>query len=205
MAGALAIADLAGELAAADPARRADWAGLRRALAIVIGGLACGTEALLFLFSNGPVSWHEIRTVDSLLGAEVPYLAALPSDRTLVLAYDRFAQLEHYLLALSTRGRTRSINALLGPDTSGDHHTDVLVPNGVTLVVLPDLEVDAADRPNGVRRASLGSGVWVCEAPVRAGAHLRLGYGYARVVGAADVTAGPLANHQRIADVHPQS
>jgi hypothetical protein len=193
MAGALAIADLAGELVAVAPARLANWAGLRRALAIAIGGLACGTEALLFLFSNGPVSWHEIRAVDRLLGAEVPYLAALPPDRTLVLAYDRFAQLEHYLPALSTRGRIRSMDGLLGPDTSGDHHTDLVVPNGVNLVVLPDLGVDAADRPNGVRRVSLGGGVWVYEARVRAGTHLRLGYGYARVVGAADVTAGPLA------------
>jgi len=191
--GALAIVDVTAELTAVVPARLAAWAGLRRVLAITIGGLACGTEALLFLFSNGPVSWHEIRAVDSLLGEEVPYLAALPPDRTLVLAYDRFAQLEHYLPALSTSGRIRSLDGLLGPDTSGDLHTDLLIPNGVELVVFPDLGMDAADRPTGMRRVNLGGGVWMYEAQVSAGAHLRLGYGYARVVGAAAVTAGPLA------------
>ena len=84
--GALAIADFADEIAAVARRRLAVLVELRGVLAVGLGGLACIAAVLLFLFSNGRVSLHEIRAVDRTLGADVPYLSALSADHTQVLA-----------------------------------------------------------------------------------------------------------------------
>jgi hypothetical protein len=196
MVESLTAVELADELALAlRPLRnlRIDLAGPSSATLI---GLSCLAESAMFVFSRGPVSWAEIRDVDTRLSVTRPYLAKHDPSTTLVLAYDHFAQLQYYLTDYKQRQHIRSLNDFLGPDTQPTNRRELVVPPNIKRVVLADLNLDMADRPTGLQRLDLGRGTWLYEGSVAAGDAVRVGYGFTRIAKAGvqaqqNLPAGP--------------
>jgi len=182
--GALTAVELAEELTGLLGPVHAVRFGLPRLAIGTLVTISCVAETCIFLFSRGPVSLAEIRDVDARLSVTLRYLAAQDSNTTLVLAYDRFAQFQYYLPDYQLRRHLRSVNDLLGPDTRPLNRSNLIVPAGIERVVLPDLDLDVADRATGLQRLEVAHGTWLYDGRVQAGDVVRLGYGFARVVGA---------------------
>jgi hypothetical protein len=192
MIGALAANELVDELTTLFLPTHSLRVPLARALSIVVIAVSCMAEATIFLFSRGAVSLAEIRDVDTRLNATLQYLTVHDPNTTLVLAYDRFAQLQYYLSQYEAREHIRSLDDLLGPDTRPINRRDLVVPPGIDRIVVADLDLDSADRPTGLQRVDLGRGTSLYEGAVRAGDAVRVGYGFARISGPG-VQAAPAA------------
>ncbi len=135
------------------------------------------SNVLLFLFATGQGRYQEIRHIDEILTKQVRYIALNHApEQTLIVAFDRSHQLEYYLQDYSFR-------LLFDPGDPEYWETrqSFTIPEGITTVVLPDLERNTSDRTDRIVEVGLGPGVSLFVAHVQPGDTLIHGYRYASV------------------------
>ncbi len=134
------------------------WVGGAAVAALVVAGLVAW-NANAFLRTNGPARWSEIRSIDSILSGQVEYARGLQPNSVVILANDRFRQMQYYLPGYNVR--------LLYNEFVNDYthvRYEYEIPNGVTKVLVMD------DGPNGAPPV-VGPGVEATLVPFP-GAHL---------------------------------
>ena len=143
----------------------------------VLVALIAITNTLLFFFASGEGRYQEIRQIDEILTKQVRYITLnhVPEE-TLIVAFDRSHQLEYYLPDYSFR-------LLFNPGDPEywESRQSFTIPEGITTVVLPDLERNASDRTDRIVKVGLGPGVSLFVAHVQPGDTLIHGYRYASV------------------------
>ena len=143
----------------------------------VLVALIAITNTLLFFFASGEGRYQEIRQIDEILTKQVRYITLnhVPEE-TLIVAFDRSHQLEYYLPDYSFR-------LLFNPGDPEywESRQSFTIPEGITTVVLPDLERNTSDRTDRIVKVGLGPGVSLFVAHVQPGDTLIHGYRYASV------------------------
>jgi hypothetical protein len=143
----------------------------------VLAALIVFSNTILFFFASGEGRFKEITQIDEILTKHVRYITLnhVPEE-TLIIAFDRSHQLEYYLQDYSFR--------LLfdpGDPKYWESRQEFTIPEGITRVILPDLERNLSDRTEEIVEVGLGPGVSLFVAHVKTGDTLIHGYQYASV------------------------
>lgn len=151
------------------------------AVAALVMALLVAWNANAFLRTNGPARWEEIRAIDSILTGQVEYARSLQPNSVVILANDRFRQMQYYLPGYNIR--------LLYDEFVSDYRLaryEYQIPEGVTAVLLMD------DGPNGIPPV-VGAGVDATLVPfpnahlwqfkVKPGDVIHYGYNYFAIKG----------------------
>jgi hypothetical protein len=72
-------------------------------LAALVVMLLVAWNANAFLRTTGPARWSEISSIDSIITGQVEYARQFPSDSVVVLAKERFRQMQYYLQGYNVR------------------------------------------------------------------------------------------------------
>jgi hypothetical protein len=108
------------------------WAGGSLVAALVVL-VVVAWNVNAFLRTEGPARLEEIRSIDSILTGQVQYARSIPPNSAVVLAKDRFRQMQYYLAGYNVR--------LLYDEFVSDYRLaryEYQIPNGVTTVLLMD-------------------------------------------------------------------
>ena len=111
--------------------------GATVAVLVVAGLVAWNVNA--FIRTEGPARWQEIRSIDSILTGQVQYARGLQPNSVVILANDRFRQMQYYLPDYNVR--------LLYDEFVNDYQLvryEYQIPEGVTTVLLMDDGPDGA-------------------------------------------------------------
>ena len=135
------------------------------------------SNATLFFFAAGEGRYQEIRRIDETLTKQVRYITLNhPPDNTLIVAFDRFHQLEYYL-------QDYSFHLLFDPGEPRywESRREFTIPDGITQVILPDLGRNTSDWTEQIVEIGLGPGVNLLVMHVKPGDTLIHGYQYVSV------------------------
>lgn len=125
--------------------------------------LALLANTMLFFLYERPLTFWGVRQNDRSVAARIIYLRTLPPESVLVVTYDSFKQLKHYLpeytnsVWLDTKTPTRQVFP---------------VPAGVTSVVLTDPSVFALAQALPAEAEDLAGETWAARLTVRSGQSL---------------------------------
>ncbi len=103
------------------------------AVAVVVVLLLVAWNANAFLRTSGPARWQEIHAIDSILTGQVEYARRFEPGSVVMLAKDRFRQVQYYLPGYNAR--------LLYDEFVPDYQLaryEYRVPDGVTTVLILD-------------------------------------------------------------------
>ena len=144
----------------------------------------CMVNAVLFLVGPGEGRLREIREVDRTLDRTVTALRNefVPAS-TLLVAYDRSRQYRYYLPGYRHELLFNVAVAGIGTDTSRywERRQTLVVPEGITTIVFPDLDQNTAEQPGLLKTQPLGDGIEWWIATVTTGDRATWGYRFASV------------------------
>lgn len=155
----------------------AAWAGGGLVAALVVM-LLVAWNANAFLRTEGPGRWSEISSIDSIISRQVEYARQYPSGSVVVLAKERYRQMQYYLSDYNVR---LLYNEFV-PDYASARYT-YQIPAGVDTILVLDFGKPPAQMPG-----SMGGEVVLSDSPrnpvnlwkfqVKPGDTIEYGYDY---------------------------